>query len=612
MKHTSLGPSKALSRPRRSATLSVALLLMFVGLFGCRSADVSRGPFDHGQAAPFHSAAGPALAVHAPRNMVVAAEPLAALAGVTMLEQGGNAVDAAVAVGFALAVTYPVAGNLGGGGFMVATLPGEPVSPIALDFRETAPSAAHRDLYKRAAEDGRVDASTLGPLAAGVPGSVAGMLHALEHWGTLDRATVLAPSIELALSGFEVSKRTHGFLVSSSIAEKMKRFSATAALFYPDGQPLPVGARLVQPELAATLQRIAKDGVDGFYDGPVAQAIVAEMERSGGIMTSEDLRSYRVVVRKPLVIAHRGLQVVTMPPPSSGGVCVAQILKLLERWSWADLPAQSAGSLHLLAEAMRRSFADRNEYLGDPDHSMPSGDPDHSALLVQSLLADRRIRQMAADIDRSRATPSAALFPRPEPGKESEETTHYSVVDRWGNAVAVTTTLNGAFGSKTLVPGAGFLLNNEMDDFATRPGEPNLYGLVQGERNAVGPGRRPLSSMTPTVVLDDKGQVRYVLGSPGGPTILTNVLQVLIYMTVHDMAPNEAVAAAKIHHQTWPDRISTERGMPGAVRSNLEGLGHQVVERGAIGDFQLIAIDPETQIRIGVTDPRGGGAAYGN
>lgn len=550
------------------------------------------------------------LSVQCYQGMVVAAEPMAAEAGLAMLDRGGNAIDAAVATGFALAVTYPVAGNLGGGGFLVSVRPDPNALPtadrvydtVAIDFRETAPAAAHRDLYRDAAARGLEEASTLGPLAAGVPGSVAGMLHALEQWGNLDRTIVLAPAIRLAEEGFALPERTHEFLAAPGIAERMKRFPATAALFYPGGEPLSAGARLVQPELARTLRRIADHGRDGFYRGPVAEAIVAEMERAGGIMTLDDLRQYQPIERDPLRIDLRGYQVITMPPPSSGGVCIAQILGLLERWGWGALPAQSPQSLHLLAEAMRRSFADRNDYLGDPDHR---------PLPVEALLSRARLDAMAADVDRTRATSSASLFPRPPLPTESEETTHYSVIDAEGWAVSVTTTLNGAFGSKAVVPGAGFLLNNEMDDFATQPGEPNLYGLVQGEVNAVGPGRRPLSSMTPTIVVDRRG-VRYVLGTPGGPTILTNVLQVLTHLVVHRLPPVEAVHAAKIHHQCWPDVLVIEPGFPASTRRALEARGHELRERDGIGDFQLIAVDPETRLHTGVADPRGGGAARGN
>ncbi|MCA8959341.1 MAG: gamma-glutamyltransferase [Planctomycetes bacterium] len=550
-------------------------------------------------------------AVETKHGMVVAAEPLAAEAGVEMLRRGGNAIDAAVATGFALAVTYPVAGNLGGGGFLLAVLPANAEEPegapareprrIALDFRETAPALAHPRLFVEAKERGVESASTLGHLAAGVPGSVAGLLHALEQWGSLDRATVLAPAIRLAHEGFAVPRRTADFLRDPDIAAGMRSFESTADLFYPGGEPLAEGALLRQPDLARTLERIATQGRSGFYSGETAERIVAEMARGGGIVSRSDLLEYQPVERPPIEFAFHGVRLVTMPPPSSGGVCLQQMLAILDRFPLRELGHNSSATLHLLAEAMRRSFADRNRFLGDPDDQ---------ALPLAELRSARRLDALASTIRLDLATPSETLLDTPLPSPEGEQTTHYSVVDAWGGAVSVTTTLNGAFGSKVLVPGAGFLLNNEMDDFTTHPGQPNLYGLVQGAVNDVRAGRRPLSSMTPTIVLDDRG-VRHVLGTPGGPTIITNVLQVFLALEVFDLEPQAAVNSPKIHHQCLPDRIDIEPGLPLDVWDGLRRRGHAVRERESIGDFQLISRRPERGLLLGASDPRGGGAVRG-
>lgn len=541
--------------------------------------------------------------VEAKHGMVAAAEPLAAAVGVEIMQQGGNAVDAAVAVGFALAVTYPAAGNLGGGGFLVALIAGEDgPEAITLDFRETAPAAAHPQLYVEAAAQGRGDAATVGPLSAGVPGSVAGLLHALERWGTLKRAQVLAPAIRLAKNGFKLPQRTARFLANDAIAKTMQRFPATAALFYPEGTALAAGSLLVQPELARTLERISADGRDGFYKGPVARAIVEEMQRGGGIITAQDLADYRAVERTPIRFQYRGHTVISMPPPSSGGFCLQQTLTMLQYLSLSRYGHNSSASIHAISEMLRRSFLDRNRFLGDPDGQ---------ELPLARLLSRAHLEELMRSVDLDRATPTKNLL-APLPGvKESEETTHYSIVDKNRNAVAVTTTLNGAFGSKALVPGAGFLLNNEMDDFATDPGKPNQYGLVQGDANLVRPGRRPLSSMSPTIVLDSSDRVQHVLGTPGGPTIITNVLQVLLNLVTYGLQPQAAVNAPKFHHQSLPDRIDYEPEINRDVLDNLRRRGHAIHPRTSIGDFQLISVDQKRGVLQGASDPRGGGAAIG-
>ncbi|HIA26664.1 MAG TPA: gamma-glutamyltransferase [Planctomycetes bacterium] len=530
---------------------------------------------------------------------IVAAEPLAARAGLQILEQGGNAVDAAVTVGFALAVTFPEAGNIGGGGFLVGDVGRargtDDGQPICLDFREKAPLKADRDLYVRAAEAGIEKASLLGHLAAAVPGSVAGLLDALDRWGSLPRSRVLAPAIGLASRGFPMTASRHRRLSSKGTRGQMTLFEETARIFYPDGEPVAAGEIFKQPDLARTLQRIADNGREGFYGGETADHILVEMKRGGGLIAIEDLESYRAVVREPVQFELNGVEVLTMPAPSSGGICLEQMLRILSRFPLEEFGAGSTDTIHLLAESMRRSFADRNHFLGDPDFvSIPT----------EKLLSEERIEAMAKSIDLKKSTPSSAITPAG--ATEKEETTHYSILDRHGNAVAVTTTLNGSFGSKVVVPGTGFLLNNEMDDFTARPGEPNLFGLVQGEANAVEPGKRPLSSMTPTVVIGSGGEVRGVLGTPGGPTIITNVLQVFLGLYRHNLSPEDAVSQPKVHHQSLPDHLYHEEGIAKETLMALKDRGHQLKRRGKIGDFQLISVAPGGAVR-GVSDPRGGG-----
>ena len=551
-----------------------------------------------------HAADPPAS--ESPGGLVVAAEPLAAAAGTLMLDRGGNAIDAAVATGFALAVTYPAAGNLGGGGFLVARIADEDgaTRTFALDFREVAPAAATADMYLRARAEGRESASTLGGLAAGVPGTVAGLISAHERFGRLPLREVLAPAVYLAENGFNMTRRTAGFLASPGIRAGLESDPASRRLFYPEGEPIAEGALFRQPDLARTIGGIAEMGAQGFYEGEIAALLVATMRRSGGVITLEDLAGYRPVERIPVTFPFAGHTIVTMPPPSSGGICLQQMLTMLERIGsegagLAKMGHNSSASLHLLAETMRRSFADRNRFLGDPDFV---------DLPLRRLVERGYLEELVRSIDPDRATPSADLPGGSAPGREREETTHYSVLDAEGNAVAVTTTLNGAFGGKVLVEGAGFLLNNEMDDFATEPGEPNLYGLIQGEANTIAPGKRPLSSMTPTLILTPDGAVRGVLGTPGGPTIITNVLQVILNLLVHKLPPQAAVNAPKIHHQHLPDAIWIEAEIVEDVRENLRRRGHEVRPRGWIGDFQLIWIDPQSGRALGASDPRGGGS----
>ncbi|MGE4618818.1 MAG: gamma-glutamyltransferase [Planctomycetota bacterium] len=536
---------------------------------------------------------------HANKGVVAAAEPLAAKVGAEILDQGGNAIDAAVAVGFALAVTYPAAGNLGGGGFLVGSIGRDSGTrgEVSLDFREKAPAASTADMYTRAAEAGNKQASLLGHLASGVPGSVSGLLTALERWGSLPRKKVIEPALALARDGFAMTTRTHRMLSGSSTTRAMCRFEATADIFYPAGSAFPAGENFVQLDLSRTLESIIDKGISGFYDGEVADHIVVEMKRGGGLISAQDLRDYRSIERKPIRFSTLNGSAISMPPPSSGGICLAQMYRMLSHFSLDKTDAKSPKLYHLLAEVMRRSFADRNQYLGDPDFV------DCQMELLEKL---ERLDKRAASIKPRKASASADFLENLPTPKESEQTTHYSVVDQHGNAVSVTTTLNGSFGSKVVVPGAGFLLNNEMDDFTAHPGKPNLFGLIQGPANAVSPGKRPLSSMSPTVQLNKKGQVSAVLGTPGGPTIITNVFQVMIALDRLDHSPENSVSTPKIHHQCLPDFLYLESSIPNATQETLRTFGHQIGKRGTIGDFQLIA-RADKRGWVGVSDARGGG-----
>lgn len=529
----------------------------------------------------------------APAGMVVSSSPIASGVGTEILKQGGNAVDAAVAVGFALAVAHPSAGNIGGGGFMVLRLADGKTA--ALDYRETAPGTASRDMYLD--PQGKLtDKSLIGHLAAGVPGSVAGMAEAHRRYGRLPWAQVIAPAVRLAREGFVVDEYRSRSL--NAAAKLLDRFEASRAQFLPGGAAPNAGATLRQPDLAATLQAIADSGAAGFYHGRVADLIVREMARGGGIITKEDLAGYRPVWRDPITIKYRGYTIYSMPPSSSGGVTMAEALNILE--GYQPLPEfNSAGYVHLVAEAMRRAFMDRNQYLGDPAFvRMP----------LDRLLSKSYAAELRGQIDPNRATPTPPFVSQ---GHEGTNTTHYSVVDGEGNAASVTTTLNSSYGSGVTVAGAGFLLNNEMDDFAAAPGKPNQYGLVQGEANAIQPGKRMLSAMTPSIVVDPGGRLRMVLGSPGGPTIITSVTEVILNVVDHHMSLADAVAANRVHHQALPDVINYERGglLP-ATAAALRRMGYQVNERsGYQGD--VAAIERRGGVWIGVPDPRAGGGAAG-
>ena len=531
------------------------------------------------------------------KGVVASRSPLASDVGIEIMRAGGNAVDAAVATGFALAVTYPQAGNLGGGGFMVIRLAnGE---TVANDHREKAPGGASRDMYLDEEGEFVSELATASHLASGVPGTVAGLLDVLSRYGTLDRKAVLAPAIRLAEEGFALPDDLVSQFERSH--DRFKQYPASLRKFTKDdGAPYQIGDRFVQPDLARTLKRIAEGGRDGFYAGATADAIVAEMRRGKGLITHQDLASYQSVWREPARGAYRGHEIVSMPPPSSGGALLVQMLNMLEAHNMGGLGRGQPATAHLMIEAERRAYADRAEHLGDPDfYDVPM------AMLTAKSYAARRF----ADFDPKRATGSDAVGAgKPWPA-ESPETTHVSVMDGAGNAVAYTTTLNHAFGNKVVVDGAGFVLNNEMDDFSAKANTANSFGLLGGVANAIAPRKRMLSSMTPTIVLHD-GKPLFVTGSPGGSTIITTVLQVVSNMIDHGLSLEEAVAAPRFHHQWQPDRVVFEKGaLSTATVDVLAGLGHQNLTEinFRIGDANSAMRQGETL--IAVSDPRNPGGA---
>lgn len=525
--------------------------------------------------------------------MVVTREAHATDAALAVLQAGGNAVDAAVAAGFVLAVTHPAAGNLGGGGFLLVRFHDNRAA--FLDFRERAPLAASRNMYLDA-EGTPTRESLTGWRAAAVPGTVRGLELAHRKWGTRPWAELLAPAIRLA---------SHGFLVSYALARSLRQakvlgeFPESRRIFQRDGRFYEPGDRLVQPELARTLERLARHGARDFYEGETARRLAAAMQAHGGLITLEDLRRYEALERPPLRGSYKGWEILTAPPPSSGGVGLLQMLAMLETTGYEKAGAGSAAVVHFLTEVMRRYYADRSRWLGDPDFAR---------IPVQELLDPVYVAARRRTIDPERATPSESLGPGELPAAESTETTHYSIVDAQGNAVAVTYTLNGSYGCGVTVPGLGFLLNNEMDDFAVKPGAPNYYGLIQGEANAIAPGKRPLSSMTPTIVLRN-GRLAMVLGSPGGPRIITTVLQVFLNLVDFNLDLWTAVLRPRFHHQWKPDAIVVEPGFSPDTLALLRAKGHRIEEARSIGEVAAIAADEGWW--VGVADPRAEGKASG-
>ena len=529
--------------------------------------------------------------VTAPHAMVVSAHPLASQVGVDILKQGGNAFDAAVAVAFALEVVLPDAGNIGGGGFIVYRSAAGEVT--ALDYREAAPAAATHDMFVDSAGN-PTKKSEVGHLASGVPGSVAGLYEAWKKYGSLPWATVIAPAIRLAQGHVIDTARSRDI---ASDRPLLAQFPASRAQFLVHDSAPPSGAMWRQPDLAHTLQLISDSGPDVFYRGQIADLIVAEMQRGGGLITKEDLRRYQAKWRTPVQLTYRGSTIYSMPPPSSGGVTMGEILNILEGYD--TIPALGTPAyVHLLTEAMRRGFIDRNRWLGDPDFvDMP----------LDRLLSKSYAASLRAQIDPQRATPT----PPQATSGEAMHTTHYSVVDAKGNAVSVTTTLNGGFGSGVTVTGAGFLLNNEMDDFTSAPGKPNMYGLIQGEANAIQPRKRMLSAMTPSIVTDSTGQLQLIVGSPGGPTIITTVTQIILNVLDQRMGLADAIAAPRIHHQALPDQTYYEHGgLSDATVRALEAMGHKMEERRGHSGF-VAGIQKTDGGWIGVADPRIAGGAIG-
>ena len=527
--------------------------------------------------------------VYGKNGMVASEQGLATQVGLDILKQGGNAIDAAVAVGFALAVVLPNAGNIGGGGFMVLH-DDKTGKDVAIDFREIAPAKASRDMYLDN-QGNVIDGKSLFTHdASGVPGTVAGMEYALKKWGTMPLSKVLEPAIKLA---------DKGFIVSDVLAQTLKeekstlgKWSASKAIFFKNGEPLKSGDLLVQKDLAKSLRLIAKQGAKAFYQGEIATKIAKEMQSHGGTMTLEDLKAYKVVERQPIIGDYRGYKVVTMPPPSSGGVHLIEILNMLEHYPIKEDGVNSAKNIHHMAESMKLAYADRSEYLGDPDFVK---------IPVTGLTSKAYANELVKTIDDNKARLSSNIKPgKPQP-YESDQTTHFSVMDKAGNAVAVTYTLNLNFGSGIVAAGTGILLNNEMDDFSVKPGVPNAFGLVGGTANAIEAKKRPLSSMTPTIVMKNN-KPWLVTGSPGGARIITTVLQSVVNTIDHEMNPAEAIITPRVHHQWLPDELRVEEGISPDTIKLLQDKGHKVVTKAPMGRIQIIQADDSGF--YGYSDPR--------
>lgn len=529
-------------------------------------------------------------------GMVVSASAIASQVGVDILKKGGNAVDAAVAVQFALAVVYPNAGNIGGGGFMVyRSAKGE---ANTLDFREKAAGSATRDMYLDAAGNPIVDKSLYGQLAAGVPGSVAGMVEAHQKYGHLKWEDLVMPAYRLANEGFKITARQANEL--NGLHNRLKTLNPLGTALLKETKWVE-GDILAQQELANTLKLIAEKGRKGFYEGSVADSIVAEMQRGGGIMTKQDLQNYQAVWRKPIVGNYRGYEVVTMPPPSSGGIALVQLLKSVEPYPLSKWGFNADSTVQLIVEAERRVYADRAAHLGDPDfYPVPQ----------KKLIEDAYIRKRMSTFNWQQASTSASVSAGEIAPVEHEETTHFSIVDREGNAVSITTTLNGSYGAAVVVKGAGFLLNNEMDDFSVKPGAPNMYGLVGGEANAIAPNKRMLSSMTPAILSKD-GQLFMVVGTPGGSTIITSVFQTILNVVDFNKTMQSAVNAKKFHHQWLPDQVDVEKdALDSLTTEKLKAKGYKIVPRGPIGRVDAI-LKTKWGYYQGGADPRGDDKAIG-
>ncbi|KVX03363.1 gamma-glutamyltransferase [Shewanella frigidimarina] len=533
--------------------------------------------------------------IYAKHGMVSSQEALASQIGVDILKQGGNAVDAAVAVAYALAVTLPRAGNIGGGGFMLVHL-AEQNKTIAIDYRETAPAKAHKDIFLDEQGNAVDKLSREHGLAVGVPGTVMGMELALKQYGTMKMAQVIKPAIKLARDGILVTSDLSNSL--AGLKSRITQWPSSAEIFYhADGSNYQVNEVLKQPELAQSLSLIAQKGSKGFYQGETAKKIVSAVQNAGGVMSLTDLANYKVVEREPVRGNYRGYEVVSMPPPSSGGIHIIEMLNVLEQFPIDKLGHNTANTLHLMAETMKYAYADRSEYLGDPDFvNVP----------VKQLTSKEYAKEIASKISINKTTPSSEIKPGNLAPYESDQTTHFSVIDKWGNAVANTYTLNFSYGSGLVAKGTGILLNNEMDDFSVKPGIPNGYGLIGGEANAVQGNKRPLSSMSPTMVMKD-GKPFIVTGSPGGSRIITITLQMIMNVIDHNLNIAEATAAARMHHQWLPDFIWVEHTLNRDTISLLEAKGHKVKVQESIGSTQSIMMTE--QGLFGASDPRRAGSA---
>ena len=532
--------------------------------------------------------------IEAQRGAVASAHPLASQVGVEIMRKGGNAFDAVIATQLALAVVYPNAGNIGGGGFLVARRADG--SLISLDYREAGPAAAHRDMYLDAQGNVIPNKSLRGHLASGIPGTIAGLFETMQ-FAKLPFRQLVQPAIELAEKGFVISEREARSL--NGLQEDLRLYN-TAPNAFQKTIPWITGDTLIQKDLANTLKRVRDQGAVGFYEGETARLITEEMKRGKGIISQQDLKNYKAKWRTPHQFTYRGYQIVSMPMPSSGGVLIHQMLKMIEDKPMASYGFHSAQAVQLMAEAERRAYADRARYMGDADfYKVP----------VNELVSEAYLKNRMKDYNPSMASKSESIKPGAIPGYQSEETTHISVIDKEGNAIAVTTTLNDSYGSKTVVGGAGFLLNNEMDDFSVKPGVPNMYGAIGGEANAIAPGKRMLSSMTPTLVLQNN-KPYLVIGTPGGTTIPTSVFQTIVNVIDFGLSTDDAVNKAKFHHQWLPDQIEIEKTFPFPIREQLQKMGYKLNERTAIGRTEVIRVLPNGRFEA-VADSRGDDAAAG-
>lgn len=525
---------------------------------------------------------------------VVSAHRLASVAGVMMLEQGGNAIDAVIATQLALAVVYPSAGNIGGGGFFVARLKNG--KNISIDYREMAPGSASRDMYLDINGNAQTKLSIDGHLSSGVPGTIAGLFACMKY-AKLPFRKLIEPAIQLAENGFAISaSQARAF---NDLRDDFLRLNTSRPVFVKD-EPWKEGNILIQKDLAYTLKRIRDKGAKGFYEGETAKLIAEEMKKGNGIITEDDLKNYKVKNRVPILFKYKGYDILTMPPTSSGGIILEQMLKMIEKRNIASMKFLSPSSVQLMAEVERRAFADRSKFLGDPDFVK---------IPYKNLVSDGYLTKRMKDYSPVKASLSTDIQPGTVAPEENHETTHISVIDKEGNAVSVTTTLNNSYGSKTIVTGAGFIMNDEMDDFSVKPGVPNMYGAIGGEANSILPGKRMLSSMTPTIVLKNR-RPYLIVGTPGGTTIPTSVFQTIVDILDFGMSTNDAVNLPKFHHQWLPDSVFVEKSFPMSVRVELEKMGYKVRERGTIGRTEVIKVYGKNDFEA-VADKRGDDSSAG-